>query len=96
MSKGHHIQLSKNTIRYIKTNYEKMSNRELAAAIGLKLQKLEDQKKVRRREPLFKNKVVDYTQLISVRIDNKTIIYAKPGEDIEAVKRKFKGSLKAS
>jgi hypothetical protein len=43
----------------------------------------------RSREPAFKTKQVDYSQMISVRIDRKTTIYAKPGEDISELKAKF-------
>jgi multidrug resistance efflux pump len=41
------------------------------------------------REKKFKNNKVDYAQMTSIRINNKTIIYAKPGENVEAVKARF-------
>ena len=37
----------------------------------------------------IKIKPVDYTQMIMVRIDAKTTIYAKPGENVEEVKNRF-------
>lgn len=42
-----------------------------------------------RRQPVYKTKKVDYSQLITVKIDHKTTIYAKPGENIEEVKRRY-------
>lgn len=42
------------------------------------------------RRPLYKTKVVDYSKLITVRINRKTVIYAKPGEDIEKLKKSFR------
>lgn len=43
----------------------------------------------RSRQPAFKTKQVDYSKLITVRIDRKTTIYAKPGEDIAELKAKY-------
>lgn len=50
----------------------------------------------KRVEPKFAMKIVDYAALISIRIDSKTIIYAKPGEDPEAVKQKYLTRLQTS
>ncbi len=41
------------------------------------------------RLPVFKIKQVDYSQLMQVRIDHKTIVYANPGEDPAAVKERY-------
>jgi hypothetical protein len=40
-----------------------------------------------RQRKIFEIKTVDTSQLISVRIDNKTTIYIKPGQDIETARR---------
>jgi hypothetical protein len=48
-----------------------------------------DAKVYQRRPPNYKTIVVDYTKLQTVRIDRKTVIYAKPGENIEALKKRF-------
>lgn len=49
----------------------------------------ENSKKYQRRPPAFKTIHVDYTQLQTLRIDRKTTIYIKPGQDPEAAKKKF-------
>ena len=43
----------------------------------------------RRLTNAFKTKQVDYTQLRTIKIDSKTTIYCKPGQDPEAVKKRF-------
>lgn len=43
----------------------------------------------RSREPLFKTKIVDHSQMISVRIDSKTIIQVPKGSDIKLVKENY-------
>lgn len=46
------------------------------------------QKKNRKGEIIFKTRVVDLSRLQEVRIDNKTCIYVKPGQDpVEAKER---------
>jgi hypothetical protein len=46
----------------------------------------------RKREKVFKTKVVDYSKLQSVRIDHRTVIYAKPGQDINSIIQRYKKS----
>lgn len=41
-----------------------------------------------RRPPAYKTAIVDYTKLVTVKIDRTTSIYAKPGEE-EATKARF-------
>jgi len=41
------------------------------------------------RGPKFQTKQVDYTQLHAVRIDKKTIIYIKPGQDEDKAREHF-------
>lgn len=41
-------------------------------------------------ENTMRIKTIDMSQLISVRIDEKTIVCVKPGTDIEAIKQKYK------
>jgi hypothetical protein len=38
----------------------------------------------------YKTKAVDTSQLIPVRIDHKTVIYARPGQNIEELKQRYK------
>jgi hypothetical protein len=42
-----------------------------------------------KKDKPFATRQVDYTQFISVRIDHRTTIYVKPGQDIEQVKRNY-------
>lgn len=47
------------------------------------------QARKRRDEPQFKTKAVDYSQLVAVRIDHRTVVFAKPGEDPDKVREKY-------
>jgi hypothetical protein len=47
------------------------------------------QKKRASAEPSFATKKVDYSMLRAVRIDQRTIIYAKPGEDVTQVRENY-------
>jgi hypothetical protein len=42
---------------------------------------------------VVQSKEVDYSELRTVRIDSKTWIYVKPGEDIEKLKKKYSRTL---
>lgn len=42
-----------------------------------------------RREPKYETVSVDYSKLKTVRIDNRTIIYIKPGECEEAARAQY-------
>lgn len=42
-----------------------------------------------RRQPAFKNKEVDYNELRTLRIDKRTVIYIKYGEDPKKAKENF-------
>lgn len=64
-----------------------------SAELQVKIKKREKQVVQRRQPPKpeptkLATKHVDYSKLISVRINSKTIIYAKPGEDIEQLKKR--------
>ena len=64
---------------------------------------IEQEQRVRRNrmgEVMFKTKVVDYSKMKEVRIDHKTCIYIKPGEDPKKARddyltklRKYKSRL---
>ncbi|MBK7885158.1 MAG: hypothetical protein IPJ81_16245 [Chitinophagaceae bacterium] len=56
---------------------------------------MDEERKRSRRPPTYKSKEVDYSQLITVRIDAKTFIYAKPGDDIEKLKANFLKTYKS-
>ena len=49
---------------------------------------LEELSKSKRRPSMYKTREVDYSKLVTVRIDNKTFIYAKPGREA-ATKKAF-------
>lgn len=49
-----------------------------------------------RREPKFKTKVVDYSQMKTVRIDSKTLIYIKQEADEEAARIQYLKNHKKS
>jgi hypothetical protein len=55
--------------------------------------KRERDKKEQRR--MFKTKKVDYSQMITVRVDSKTVVYTKPGDDPEQVRKKYLDNLAA-
>jgi len=46
------------------------------------------QRKIREEKEKYQTKSVDYSKMIAIRIDDKTVVYAKPGEDIEEVRKK--------
>lgn len=49
--------------------------------------------KKRESRKVIKTRQVDYTTQRSVRIDSKTWVYAKPGDDIEKLKKKYTRSF---
>jgi hypothetical protein len=72
----------------------KRKKKELTEGERLRLLARQQRKEtaVRRKaneEPKFQTKKVDYSQLTAIRIDAKTIVYAKPGEDPEEVRKKY-------
>lgn len=48
----------------------------------------------RRGQPVFKTKAVDLSKLVQVRIDSRTCIFIKPGQDPEEEKARFISNLK--
>jgi hypothetical protein len=48
----------------------------------------------KRPEPKFQTKKVDYSKMTSVRIDDKTMVYLKPGQTTEQAKAKYKKLMK--
>jgi hypothetical protein len=75
-----------------KKEFESNKSKEIRKLIAR--QNAERQARNRERDkPLFKMNKVDYTKLIAVRIDYKTVIYAKPGEDIAEVKKRYNDRL---
>lgn len=64
-----------------------------------KIQRLEDEriinsmkpeKLAKRSEKPFPTRKLNFEELIPVRVNHKTVIYVKPGSDIEALKLKYK------
>lgn len=51
--------------------------------------------RIKRVEPKFQTKVVDYSQMLRLQVDAKTWIYIKPGEDAAAAKAKYLKRLSA-
>lgn len=64
-----------------------------AAIISRKIELTQEQQRRKNNSPQYKTKEVDYSKLICVRVNDKTIIYVKPGADIEAEKRRCLESL---
>lgn len=50
---------------------------------------LMEENRRKRSGPLFKTKQLDLSEMHTVRLDAKTWIYIKPGEDVEAIKKKY-------
>lgn len=50
----------------------------------------------KRKEPLYETKPVNYAEMKTVRIDCKTVIYIKPGEDPASAKRKYLDRIEKS
>lgn len=44
---------------------------------------------VRQRQRVYQTKEVDTAAMVPVRIDAKTVIYARPGQDIEEIKARY-------
>lgn len=55
---------------------------------------IEQHRKNSRREPSFKTREVDFTEMMSVRIDSKTVLQVKKGSDIEALKKRYSKKVK--
>lgn len=50
--------------------------------------------RMRRGQPVYNTKAVDLSKLVQVRIDAKTCIFIKPGQDPEEEKARFISNLK--
>lgn len=77
----------------IKKNIEKENSLDRERAIAkqkrLAIDRESEVKRSRRAEPLFKTKVVDYSQMITVRIDHRTCIQVRADADIQLAKNNF-------
>jgi hypothetical protein len=62
-----------------KINSKKKSKKKVSSAII-------NSALIKPKPSVYQTKKIDYSTMIPVRIDDKTIVYAKPGEDIELVK----------
>lgn len=60
---------------------------------NIKSTQLMEENRRKRNVPLFKTKEVDLTGMYTIRVDSKTWIYVKPGDDVEALKRKYSREL---
>jgi hypothetical protein len=47
------------------------------------------QARKRRDEPKYVTKEIDLSKLVAVRIDHRTVVFAKPGEDPDKVREKY-------
>ena len=70
----------------------KLENKQ-AAVISRNLEVTQEQQRRKNNAPQYKTRNVDYSQLICVRVNDKTLIYVSPGADIEAEKRRCLESL---
>lgn len=52
-------------------------------------EKLKADRKMQLEKETFKTQQVDYTKMISVRIDHRTTIYIKPGQDPEEARKRY-------
>jgi hypothetical protein len=72
-----------------KEQIERERRREIKIALQRQQKKNEQERAIRRRQPEFKTKEVDYNKMISVRVDHKTVLQVPAGTDIEALKKKY-------
>lgn len=66
-------------------NFKKTSTSKLIARQNAE----REQRRKSLASPLFATRAIDYSEMKAIRIDSRTIIYAKPGEDPEEVKKKY-------
>lgn len=73
-----------------KRQQEEEAKRRRIETRKLAAQRVAERQAVKRqKEVLFKTKTVDYSQLQTVRIDHRTVIYARPGEDPETARKRY-------
>lgn len=79
------------TVRVPKKQIEKTYREQRLEQKAIKVRMEQDaaQRRARRNQEVYRTRQVDLTGMQSVRIDHKTWIYVKPGDDIEALKRKY-------
>ncbi len=65
---------------------EKKEERAEKARRNANIQEKQRSLRESKRGPLFKTKEVDLSQLISVRLDDKTLVFVKPGTDITKIR----------
>lgn len=75
------------------TPAKKKPENKQAAVISRNLEVTQEQQRRKNNAPQYKTRNVDYSQLICVRVNDKTTIYVSPGADIEAEKRRCLESL---
>lgn len=64
--------------------------------ISRRIEQEQKQKRDRQGRPIFQTRTVDLSKLHQVRIDHKTCIYIKPGQDPEKVKKAYLKRLRES
>lgn len=74
-------QLNKKTFK----EQDRIAKKKASGAIVSELMK----KREERNKPKYKTRSVDYSQMISVRVDHKTVIMIRPGQDPLVEKDKF-------
>jgi hypothetical protein len=83
-------RVQRDTIRDQKRIKEKFESEESRRIRKLIAQQESDRRKKNEvRESKFKTRIIDFTQLISVRVDEKTIIWVKPGTDITQLRHNY-------
>ena len=65
---------------------EKKEERAEKARINANIQEKQRSQRESKRGPLFKTKEVDLSKLISVRLDDKTLVFVKPGTDTTKIR----------
>ena len=80
--------------RFIRENYGIRTKSTICRYIGISVSRFNRicakySITVAEPEDNIKERTLDLKQLVAVRIDDKTVVYVKPGRDIEEVKEKY-------
>lgn len=89
------IKLEKQVKKILEKQAKKQRKKQVKKIIPIKIKKVPAViKPPKKEEKKFAYKSVDYNNLILVRIDAKTSIYVKPGENVEAARIKYLNTYK--
>ncbi|MGN6478316.1 MAG: hypothetical protein ACTHKV_13910 [Flavipsychrobacter sp.] len=80
--------------RKARTPVVRINRKKAAVIISRTIEQAQKIKRNRAGEIIYKTKVVDLSKMQEVRIDRKTCIYIKPGQDPQLAKEKYLQRLK--